>query len=192
MGATNEKDLNKNPAIIEIVQDPGTITEILADGSNAEAVKTEIDALTFIRLASITDLAVSDDYSDILKVETDDNGVIYSSANEVVNITGNWYEAGDSDAIAEMTNKYVVATVTPVGEIVGSKIGATEMPSLIIRITSDLGNSKVKQVYLKDSNFTGQLINGFVDVNRAGDLPNSPFEFASNKWGDIFTFTDDV
>jgi len=190
MSATEEKYLNKLPGIIEIVKDPGTLTTIAEDFANAEAVKTEIDALTFFRLASVTDLQVEDDYSDILKVETDDNGIIYSSANEVVKVTGNYYEIGDPAPIAEMTGKQIVNGID--NQIVGSKIGSKEMPKLIVRITSALAGGKTKQVYVRDTNFVGQLINGFLDVNRAGDLPNSPFEFEGNKGGDIFTYTDDL
>ena len=190
MSATEEKYLNKLPAVLEIVQDPGTLTAILDDFSNVEAVKTEIDALTFFRISSITDLNVEDDFSDVLKVETDDNGVIYTSANEVIKVTGNYYEIWNPDVLSEMLGKLVVDGTG--NQAVGSKIGSKEMPKLIVRITSALPNSKTKQVYVRDSNFIGQVVNGFLDVNRAGDLPNSPFEFEGNKWGDIFTFTDDL
>ena len=190
MSATEEKYLNKLPGIIEIVQDPGTLTAILDDFSNVEAVQTEIDLLTFLRLSSITDLNVNDDFSDVLKVETDDNGIIYSSVNEQVTVTGNYYEIGDPDVLAEMLGKNVI-DVTGV-QHVGSKIGSKGMPSLIVRITSALPGGKTKQVYVRDATFIGQVVNGFLDANRAGDLPNSPFEFSGNKGGDIFTFTDDL
>lgn len=190
MSATQEKFLNKLPGIIELVQDPGTLTVIADNFANAEAVKTEIDALTFLRLASVTDLQVEDDFSDVLKVETDDNGIIYTSVNEVIKVTGNYYEVGNPDILSEMLGKYVVNGTG--NQIVGSKIGSKEMPSLIVRITSALPGSKTKQVYVRDANFIGQIINGFLDVNRAGDLPNSPFEFEGNKGGDTFTYTDDL
>jgi hypothetical protein len=66
------------------------------------------------------------------------------------------------------------------------------MPRLIVRITSSLAGWKVKQIYVRDMNFIGQLTNAFADINRVGGLPSSPFEFQSNKWGDYFTYTDDL
>lgn len=190
MSATQEKYLNKYPAVIEIVQDPGTLPVLADDLNNAEAVRTAINALTLFRLASVIDLQSSEDYSDKLKIETDDNGVIYTSTSPVVKISGTYYEIGNPDVLNEMLGKYVInGTGT---QIVGSKIKATEMPKLICRITSTLPGSKVKQVYLMDANFVGQIINGFLDPNRAGDLPNSTFEFEGNKGGAIFTYTDDL
>lgn len=190
MTATQEKYLNKYPAKIEIVKDPGTLTALADDLSNAETVKGEIDALTLFRLASVVDLQSSEDYSDKLKIETDDNGIIYTSTSPVVKISGTYYEIGNPDALKEMLGKKVINGTG--NQIVGNKIGSQEMPKLICRITADLPGSKVKQVYLMDANFVGEIINGFLDPNRAGDLPNSSFEFEGNKGGAVFTFTDDL
>ena len=190
MSATQEKYLNKYPAVIEIIQDPGTITALTDNLSNAETVMGEIDALTLVRIASVIDLQSSEDYSDKLKIETDDNGVIYTSTSPVVKISGTYYEIGNPNVLSEMLGKYVINGTG--NQIVGSKIGATEMPKLICRITSTLPGAKVKKVYLLDANFVGQIINGFLDPNRAGDLPNSTFEFEGNKGGAIFTYTDDL
>lgn len=190
MSATQEKYLNKYPAVIEIVKDPGTLPALADNLSNAEAVRTAINALSLHRLASVIDLQSSEDYSDKLKVETDDNGVIYTSVSPVIKISGTYYEIGNPSVLAEMLNKYVVNGTG--NQIVGNKIGSQEMPKLICRITSTLPGSKVKQVYLLDANFVGQIVNSFLDPNRAGDLPNSPFEFEGNKWGAIFTYTDDL
>jgi len=43
--------------------------------------------LTLTRISSIVDLQVEEDYSDQIKIETDDNGVIYTSANPGVKIS---------------------------------------------------------------------------------------------------------
>jgi len=190
MSATEEKYLNKYPGIIEIALDPGTLTAILPDFSNVEAVKTEIDALTFARLSSVIDLLTNENYSDVLKVETDDNGIIYTSTLPVVKISGTYYEIGDPDVLELMFNKLVVDGID--NQVIGSKIENTELPKLIARITSALPNSKVKQVYLRDCNSIGESITWFLDPKRAGDLPNSTFEFEGNKSGDIFTYTDDL
>jgi hypothetical protein len=136
MTATQEKYLNTKSAIIEVVRDPGTLTAILDDFSNAEAVKTEIDALTFKRLSSVTDLSTVNDFSDQLKIEADDNAIIYNSTQNVVTVTGNYYEIGNPDVLEEMLGEKIVNGTG--NQIVGDKIGTKSMPRLIVRITSSL------------------------------------------------------
>lgn len=190
MAATNEKHLNKSAGRIEIVQLPAGLTALADDLSNMAAVKTAIDALTFVRIASIVDLLVEEDYSDQVAIETDDNGVIYTSASPSVKIGGKYYEIGNPAVLVEMVNKTKVSSAGE--EYVGSKIQAGEVPALIVRITSNLANGNMRQVYCIDASFSGVLAQGFLDVNRAGDLPGSNFEFNGNKGGGIFTYTDDV
>ena len=191
MSATNEKYLNKNAGIIEIVKLPEAFTPLLADLSNVEAVKTAVDALTLVRISSIVDLLVEEDYSEQIKIETDDNGVIYTSANPGVKIGWKYYEISDPAVLTEMVNKIKVAVVG--WEYVGNTLENTEIPALIVRLTStDPVTAKIKQTYCIDATFGGVLVSGFLDVKRAGDLPNSNFEFNGNTGGWIFTFTDNV
>jgi len=191
MSATVEKNLNKNAGIIEIVKLPAGFSPLLDDLSNVEAVKTAVDWLTLTRISSIVDLQVEEDYSDQIKIETDDNGVIYTSANPGVKISWKYYEISDPAVLTEMVNKIKVAVTG--WEFVGNTLKNTEIPALIIRITSaDPITSKIKQVYCIDATFGGALVNWFLDVKRAGDLPNSNFEFNGNTGGWIFTYTNDV
>ena len=64
---------------------------------------------------------------------------------------------------------------------------------MILRITStDPVTSKIKQTYIIDASFTGELVTQYLDPKRAGNLANSPFEFTGNSGGGIFTYTDDL
>ena len=191
MSATVEKNLNKNAWIIEIVRLPSGFTALQDDLSNIEAVKTAVDALTFTRISSIVDLQVEEDYSEQIKIETDDNGVIYTSSNPGVKISWKYYEISDPEVLTTMVNKIKVAVTG--WEFVWNTLKNTEIPALIVRITStDPVTTKIKQSYCIDATFGGALVNGFLDVKRAGDLPNSNFEFTGNTGGWIFTYRTDV
>lgn len=109
MSATNEKFLNKNSGIVEIVKIPSGFTPLADNLSNVASVQTAIDALAFIRIASVVDVAVEEDYSDVIKIDTDDNGVIYTSANPKVKIAGKYYEIGDPAVLTEMVGKIKVS-----------------------------------------------------------------------------------
>lgn len=190
MTATNEKYLSKNAGIIEVVKLPNGFTALEADLSNVVAVKTAIDALTLKRLASVIDLQVSESYADQITVDVDDNKRIYTSAEPVVSVSGTFYETWDPAIKTEILNKTKVTDVT--GEFVGNVITNASIPSLILRITStDPVTSKVKQTYIIDASFTGELVTAYLDPKRAGDLANSPFNFTGHSGWGIFTFTDE-
>lgn len=190
MGATNEKYLSKNAGIIEVIRVPALFTPLEADLSNVRAVKTAIDALTLKRLASVIDLSVSEAYGEQITVDVDDNKRIYTSAEPVVTISGTFYETWDPAIRTEILNKIKVTDLT--GEYVGNTIANADIPALILRITStDPITSKVKQTYVIDASFTGELVTAYLDPKRAGNLANSPFQFTGNSGGWIFTFTDE-
>ena len=66
----------------------------------------------------------------------------------------------------------------------GSNLQVKELPKLVIKIVwNNDANGKNKTIYLYDAWLNGDLIQGFVDVVRAWDVPNSPFEFMGNRWG---------
>jgi len=191
MTAINKAHVNKNSAIVEIATRPDAFTDCQADLSNVAAVKTAIDALTFERMASVTDVQTSENYSNIIKVDADDTGTIFTSADPEVKLTGNWYEIFNPDLLAVLVNKVKVTDGTDIYS--GNKIDSLELPKLIARVTStDPNTNKVKITYLTDSNFTGEIITAFLDANRAGALPNSPFEFTGNRQGTIFHYTDET
>lgn len=191
MSATQEKFLNKNPGIIEVVRVPTSFTPLASDLSNVEAVKTAIDALTFIRMASVIDLQVAENYSDQIKIDVDDNKTIYTSAEPSVKISGAFFETWDPAVKTEIVNKTKVDVTW--GQFVGNVLENADIPALILRLTStDPATSKVKQTYLIDAGFTGELVTQYLDPKRAGNLANSPFEFSGKSGGGIFTYTDDL
>lgn len=191
MTAVNPAHVNKNSAVVEIAARPAAFTECTANLSNVVAVKTAIDALTFERMASVTDVQTSESYSNIVKVDADDTGTIFTSADPEVKLTGNWYEIFNPDLLAMLVTKYKVTDSS--NTYIGNKIDSLELPKLIVKITStDPVTSKVKITYVTDSNFTGEIVTAFLDANRAGALPQSAFEFTGNRQGTIFHYTDET
>lgn len=287
MSAENQKALSVNPGVLEVATNPGTITALLADGSNAATVRAECDALTFLRVASVIDLQISQNFGDnIIEIVADDTGTIFKASLPSVVISANWYEIGETDVVTMITGAasldvaatpvavtteiilaassgsvakgavYVLAHKNAAGTVVtsvtvdvagtplvantdytikvdstgavtgtagesyitflaattnnaqvdvdytytpaastytGFTIKSMELESLVVRITStDPTTSKVKVDYLIDCGFEGELVEAFVDINRAGDLPNSPLSFTGNKNGTVLRFTDDL
>lgn len=191
MSATQEKFLNKNAGIIEVVRLPDAFTPLESDLSNVETVKTAIDALTFIRMASVVDLQVAEGYTDQITVDVDDNKRIYTSAEPTVKVSGSFYETWNPAVKTAILNKTKVDATW--GQFVGNVIENADIPALILRLTStDPVTGKVKQTYLIDASFTGELVTQYLDPKRAGNLANSPFEFTGNSGGGIFTYTDDL
>lgn len=258
---------------------PDALTTVLAnDFSNIVAHRAEIDALMAYRLASVVDLQQSQSYADLLKIQADDTGVIYTATIPQISVTGKYYEIfntdvlknvlgqkkvsiaaspvtvtaeakgtgwtqgqpiklnnkdGDNTIVASIVVKEEASTlvlntdyrtyvgdgvngllgytyIVPIsartgaitvdysytpnaGEYAGNVVDVVDMPRLAVRITStDEVSGKVKIAYLVDCNFAGEMVLGFLDVVRAGDLPNSSFEFTSNRLGDFFIYTDEV
>lgn len=256
-------------------------TTLANDFNNIVAHRAEVDALTAYRLASVVDLQQSQSYADLLKIQADDTGVIYTATIPQVSVTGKYYEIFNTDVLKnvlgqkkvsiaaspvtvtneakgtgwvqgkpiKLTNKngnntiidltgtgavkaggsnltrgtdfrdyvgdgvnglegetYIVPITsqtlaitatyqyTPnAGEYAGNVVDVVDMPRLAVRITStDEQTGKVKIAYLVDCNFAGEMVLGFLDVVRAGDLPSSSFEFTSNRLGSFFIYTDDV
>lgn len=279
MSAVNKKALSVNPGILEVANWSASIPKLASDLSNANAVKSACDALSFVRLASVIDTRVSENYGDnVTEVITDDTGTIYKASVPNIGITGNWFEVGELDVVSKITGKDVLnvaGSATPVtgeahgtgwtvatpikvnnkngantivssivvknnsttltlntdyktyvgngtnGELgytyivpltaqtgaitfdysytpnaskfIGGVIQSVEIPQLVVRITStDSVTGKVKITYLIDSGFDGELVNGFVDVARAGNLEASPFSFIGNRQGQILHYTDDL
>lgn len=96
-----------------------SITQLLNDMTNSVAVKGELDALTYSRLASITDLTVNENLTDkLVEVITDDTGTIYRAATPTITVKGNWYEVGELSVVNEILgyNVYNVAG-TPVSVV---------------------------------------------------------------------------
>lgn len=109
MTAINESALPKNAWFLYVADYTSSITQLLADLSNASVVKWELDALTYERLASITDLEVIENLAEsMLKVDTDDNGTIYKATTPKISVTGNWFELFETNVIEKILWQSVV------------------------------------------------------------------------------------
>lgn len=109
MTAINESALPKNVGYLYVADYTTSITQLLADISNASVVKGELDGLSYDRVASITDLEVVENLAEnMLKVDTDDNGTIYKATTPKISVTGNWFELFETDVIEKILGQNVV------------------------------------------------------------------------------------
>lgn len=185
MSATNQNALSILAGEVYIAE-WAAITALDDSLSNAATVKGELDALSYSRLASVTDVAFSVNTSENqIKVETDDNGVIYSAYTPTAKISGNWFETGEIGSLEKMLGVEVLNVWgSPASKIYGQNITTKELPKIVIKIVGkDDTNGKSNTVYLYDAGMSGDVIQSFIDVVRAGDINPSPFEFLGNKWG---------
>lgn len=110
MAATNSKALSVNPGIVEVALWNSSLSTPASDLSNASTLKSEYDALSYERLASVIDVQLSENFGDnVLQVETDDNGIIYSSTVPTVSISWSWYEVLEPDTINIITGQNSVS-----------------------------------------------------------------------------------
>jgi len=93
MAATNSKALSVKPWQLYVALLDETVPKLESDWSNAVEHRAALEALNYIRISSITDASVSDNLAaNIVKVETDDNGLIYASTEPDATLTGNFFE----------------------------------------------------------------------------------------------------
>ncbi len=182
MAATNENALQITAGEVYVAS-YSSITALEDDLSNATTVQTELDALSYTRMASVIDTQISVNTGEnLLKVETDDNGTIYTAYQPAVSISGSRYEVWDFDALEKII--WVSPVVDGDSKLLGLNIKSKTLPKLVVKIVGKNDASGDNNVhYLHDCGFEGELVFGFVDLVRAGDLPNSPFEFVGNRWG---------
>jgi len=182
MAATNENALQITAGEVYIAS-YSSITALEDDLSNATSVQTDLDALSYTRMASVIDTQIAVNTGEnLLKVESDDNGTIYTAYQPWVTISGSRYEVGEMDVLEKIIG--VAPVVDGDSKLLGLNIKSKTLPKLVVKIvgkTDASGNNNVH--YLHDCGFEGDLVFGFVDLVRAGDLPNSPFEFVWNRWG---------
>jgi hypothetical protein len=109
MTAINESALPKNVGLLYVADYTSSITQLLTDLSNASAVKGELDALSYDRIASITDLEIIENLAEnLLKVDTDDTGTIYKATTPKISATGNWFELFETSVIEKILGQTVV------------------------------------------------------------------------------------
>lgn len=165
------------------------------DLSNSETLRTELDALTYTRIASVTDLALTINLTDnLVEVEADDTGTLKKFTRPAISVAGNWFEVGDVDALAVILgiNSLDVAG-SPNSVNWGFNITTRDIPELIVKIVTvanDAGESDTAYVY--DSGISGDLVLSFLDIVRAGDLPASPFDFQGNKGGFVLVNSERI
>lgn len=185
MAATNENALSVLAGLVYVAEWTA-ITPLLDDLTNASTVAQELAALSYERLASVTDVKFSVNTSDKqTKVETDDNGTIYSAYEPTAKISGNWYETGEVNVLKTILWLSVLDVAwTPGCRVYGQNISSKELPKIVIKIVGkDDANNKNNVIYLYDAGLSGDIIQSFLDIVRAGDIPASPFEFTGNRGG---------
>lgn len=183
MSATNENALSILAWLVYVAP-WSAVTALLDDMSNSSIVAWELDALSYERLASVTDVQFSMNTSDkVTKVETDDNGTIYSAYEPTIKISWNWYETGEVNTLKTILGLNVLDIAwSPDQRIYGLNISSKELPKIVVKIVGrDDANGKNNTIYLYDAGLSGDVIQSFIDVVRAGDIPASPFEFLGNR-----------
>lgn len=185
MSATNPSALQDVTAKLYVATKTSLSAEFLNDLSNAESLRAEIDALTFTRVASVTDLTLSINLQDnLVEVESDDNGILKTFTQPAVNISWNRYEVWDADVleIVLWINQLAVSG-SPNSVDYWFKLSSRTLPELIVKIVTDADdNNEVKTVYLYNAGISADIQQTFLDVTRTQDLPASPFEFQGKKW----------
>lgn len=159
MSATNSKALLVNPGILEVANWTAAIPVLLADGSNAAAVKSALDALSYVKLASITDLKVSENFGDKqVEIITDDNGTIYKSAVPKISVKGNWYEVGEISVVNKLTGKATLAIAGSATPITAEAHGTGWTVGTPIKLNNKDGdNSVVQSIVVKCGGVTKAL-----------------------------------
>ncbi len=185
MTATNQKALSVLAWQV-YVANWATITALDDSLSNVATVISELDALSYERMASVTDVQFAVNTSDNqIKIETDDNWVIYQAYTPNAKISWNRYEIGEMDVLEKVLGiSSVDVSGTTDYTAYGSNLQVKELPKVVVKIVwNNDANGKNKTIYLYDAWLNSDMIQGFVDVVRAWDVPNSPFEFMGNRWG---------
>lgn len=186
MSATNPNALQDVIGKLYVAPKVSLWVDLDDDMTNSESVRTALNALTYTRMASITDLTMSINLQDkLVEVESDDNGILKSFSLPTINITGNWFETGDVDALEVLLGIQSLAVAgSPNSVNYGFNLATRVIPELVVKIVTDADeNGNVKTAYLYNAGLSADLQFTFLDIVRAGDLPASPFELAGKKGG---------
>ncbi len=184
MSAVNTKALQDQIWEIYVIAKTDLSAAFKDDLTNAEALRAELDAMTFTRLASVTDLQMSVNLSDnLVEVEADDTWTLKKFTRPAVTISWNWYEVWDIDTLKVILWINSLAVVwTPNSVDYGFNLATRTIPELIIKIVTTADTDwDVNTTYLYNAWLSGELVFAFLDVVRAWDLPASAFEFTWNK-----------
>lgn len=182
--ATNPNALQDVSAKLYVAPRVTLSDDFLNDLSNAETLRSELDAITYTRIASITDLTMAINLQDnLVEIESDDNGILKTFSQPSVNLTGNWFETGDVDALKILLGiESLNVAGSPDSVDYGMNINTRVVPEIIVKVVTEPDeNNKVKTVYMYNAGISADLQFTFLDIVRAGDLPASPFEIAGKK-----------
>ena len=185
MSATNQNALSISTGKVYIAN-WANITSLLDNLSNAVQVITDLDALSYTQIASVTDVtfAVWTGEKKVI-VETDDNGIIWTGYIPSATINGNRFESNEVWVIEKMLwlTSLSVAWGTPY-KVMGQNITPKTLPKMVVKIvgTADANNKK-RTIYLYDSMMSADILTSFLDVVRAGNLKGTAFTFEWNKNG---------
>ena len=181
MSATNQTALSILACKVYIAP-WASITALQDSLSNASTIIAQLDALSYSQLASVTDVEFAINTADkAMKIETDDNGIIYQAYTPMVKVTWNWFETGDVNSISALIWANVQTSGT--GRIYGQNITAKSLPHLVVKIVWVADSAWLSNtIYLYDAWMSWDIIQSYVDVVRAGNIKPSPFTFEWNKW----------
>ncbi len=184
MSAVNENALQDQIWELYVIGRTDLSVAFLNDLSNSETLRAELDAMTFIRMASVTDLSLAVNLSDnLVEVEADDTGTLKKFTRPSAIISWNWFEVWDIDALKVLLGINSLDVVwSPTSVNYWMNLTTRTIPELIVKIvTVPDANNKVNTVYLYNSWLSWELVFSFLDVVRAWDLPVSAFELTWNK-----------
>ena len=186
MSAVNEYALQDDIGYLYVIAKEDLSEDFKNDMSNSETLRAELDALSFTRMASVTDLALTTNLTDnLVEVEADDTGTLKKFTRPAVTISGNWFEVGDIDVLKIILGVSSADEAWPPASTNwGMNIATRDIPELIVKIVTVAdSDGAVNTAYLYNAGLSGELVNSFLDIVRAGDLPTSAFEFTGNKGG---------
>jgi hypothetical protein len=138
MSAINENALQDQIWELYVIAKT-TLTADLTDNlSNSETLRAELDALTFERMASVTDLSMAVNLSDnLVEVEADDTWTLKKYTRPAITISWNWFEVWEIDTLKVILWISSLDVVwTPNSTNYWMNLNTREIPELIIKIVT--------------------------------------------------------
>ena len=191
MSAKNEKNLGTSVGVVYVAKylPSAVIPDLLADGSNADAVLTAIKTAYTLslwkELASSKETKIEENVSDGLQEVTADDGrgLVYSVVNPTAKLTTTWLESKDKDALGVITG---VAPVSVTESTVNYNIYASEQktmatPRVAVMILASRPDGKIEEYYAIDCKVTGSIVTEFLKFK--GVPAGSQLTFERNDGG---------
>lgn len=193
MAAINKKHLNDTVGNLYVapITTASTLVTPLGDGSNAKAVfdafETTYASGVWKRIASITDLEISEDFAaEKQETETDDTGLIYSSSTRKASIKATWYESKSPEVLAILTGIPAVKhpnSGSATDNYTAYNLESAELPRFAVKIEGLRKGQKAETYYISDATIGGQIITQF--LKKKGGLEGSSVEIMASDGGFI-------